>query len=480
MIRIYLDTNIFSSLKLPENKYLLDFLVINNDTLTVPFSEAHFRDIMKSFRDDNPKFYEDLELYDKICGPHLLLWENDHVSPKNCTPSQYFDSVKDEYTYSTDIDFEQIFEEIESYTNDLNPESHFFEIKNTLQKMPVGIEITDDNKLLLSKLFPKLRTHSTYWEMMKDLGSVGDRLLNDKESYIGLRSSIHEQGLKLDVNSGNWPAEEVINKIDNYLNSFHESLSFDQFVASSRKDTNKTLSIYEYFNTAFLMLDLIGYKSDKLSKPTNGMWNIYTDADHAFYAATCDYFICNDKNLISKSSVLYYYLNIDTKIMKLEIMVDAITSFITPNFSGIQLLINEISLVLNAIKERTPSQILKATELDTEIYTYLLKRKFLNIFNAVFTMEYKHEEFNVLELTFCIRFQNYSRYLYFTEIYSFVLRLNNILGFGQYDFNNVYNKLINDDPDDKVFIWNMDPVYLILGKEPISFRPMLIYIEKYM
>jgi hypothetical protein len=479
MIRVYLDTNIFSSLKLPEKKEILDFLITHNDSIIVPFSEAHFRDIMKSYSVKNPKFYEDLELYDKICGSHLLQWENDHISPKDCTPSQYFESVKDDYTYSTEINFAETFDEIETSTNELSPETNFSEIINNLKKLPAGIEITDQNRSLLGQLFPNLRSDSTFWELMQDISTIGNKLLNDKESYIGLRSSIHQHGLKLDVNSGNWEVEEVISKIDSYLKSFHETLSFDQFITSSRKDIGKTLSIYEYFNTAYLILDLIGYKSDRLSKPSNNMWNIYTDADHAFYAATCDYFICNDKNLLSRSSVLYHYLNIDTKIMNLDALIDSISPYITPKFSGAQLLVDEISLVLNDVKAKTPSQIIESPELNTKIYTYLLNRKFLNIFNAVFTVEYKHEDLNVLEITFSIRYQNYSRFLYNSELYNCISRLNHILGFANYDVNVIYNTYINAESDQVVFKWISNTINIFLIKEPNTFRPILIYGEKY-
>ena len=63
MIRVYLDTKIFSSLKQAENKELLDFLLGNKETLMMPFSEAHFRDIMKSSSDDNPNFFKFLKHY---------------------------------------------------------------------------------------------------------------------------------------------------------------------------------------------------------------------------------------------------------------------------------------------------------------------------------------------------------------------------------------------------------------------------------
>ena len=64
------------------------------------------------------------------------------------------------------------------------------------------------------------------------------------------------------------------------------------------------------------MLDLIGYKSDKLPKATKAMNSVNIDAQHAYFAAFCDYLITQqDSHLTSKAQALYHEFNVSTKII---------------------------------------------------------------------------------------------------------------------------------------------------------------------
>lgn len=153
------------------------------------------------------------------------------------------------------------------------------------------------------------------WDLMKELGPFTQNLLRNGKYYKDFRENIGEKGFKLGAHAGNWNEEDVIKNIDNFFRIHNINMPFLEYVETALKNKKEPYTYYEFYTTAYLMLDMIGYKSDKLPKPTDNMQNIQTDAEHSFYGAHCDYFIALDKKLRIKSKVLYNEFNISTKIL---------------------------------------------------------------------------------------------------------------------------------------------------------------------
>ena len=59
-------------------------------------------------------------------------------------------------------------------------------------------------------------------------------------------------------------------------------------------------------------IDMLGYWRDKQTDKSNTAR--FWDANHAFYASYCDYFISDDKRNRNKCRVVYEIYGIDTKI----------------------------------------------------------------------------------------------------------------------------------------------------------------------
>lgn len=95
MIRIYLDWNVISNLKRPENKELKNFIDKYKDFFLFPYSPAHFKDLMKSFSPDNVHFEKDLETLEYLSGKHLIMWGDNGTEPLFGTPQEYFEGEKD-------------------------------------------------------------------------------------------------------------------------------------------------------------------------------------------------------------------------------------------------------------------------------------------------------------------------------------------------------------------------------------------------
>src|SRR5690606_8442487 len=78
------------------------------------------------------------------------------------------------------------------------------------------------------------------------------------------------------------------------------------------------------YTTAYLLLDMVGYKPDNLPKPTDNMQNIQNDAEHSFYSAHCDYFVVIDKKLAIKTKVLFKEFNIPTIVISPKEFIETI------------------------------------------------------------------------------------------------------------------------------------------------------------
>lgn len=87
MLKIYLDWNCITHSK---DKYpqILNIVEAYGDRIIFPFSNAHIRDILVSHKEGNKYFNHDLEILERICNKHYLLFEEGQMQPKFATPKE--------------------------------------------------------------------------------------------------------------------------------------------------------------------------------------------------------------------------------------------------------------------------------------------------------------------------------------------------------------------------------------------------------
>jgi len=267
MIRIYLDWNVISSLKKPEFQEIMRFIDEHKQCFQFPYSPAHFTDLMKSYKPDNEHFNTDLETLEYLSGKHHIRWEDDRVKPLFGKPKEFFEGVKDSEEKSDLLDMERIFNDIDNSLDDIGISKIGTMMKTLFEFQPSIIEITDENRDILKKMFPNLKSDSSMWDLMKEIGPFTQKLLNDGEYYKDFRYSLAEQGFKLDPNSGNWSYDKVIKNIDDFLLRLGTKMTYFEYVKTSLNHKKEPITQYDYYTTAYLLLDMIGYKTDKLPKP---------------------------------------------------------------------------------------------------------------------------------------------------------------------------------------------------------------------
>lgn len=470
MIRIYLDWNVISNLKRPESKEIRDFFDKHKNYLLFPYSPAHFKDLMKSYASNNEYFEQDLETLEYLSGKHLIRWEANGTVPLFRTPKEYFEGEKEKNDYFSD-DFEKIFNDL----NDFSIESGLGEmgeiIKNLYKSQPAGIEINDGNRDILRKIFPNITSNSSYWDLMKDIAPFKQKLLNDRDFYKDYRKLLGEKGFKIEANSGNWNESEVIENIDSYLAKLGMGMDFLQFVESSFKHQNKVFNMYDFFISAYLALDMIGYKSDKLPKQTDNMQNISADGEHAFYGAHCDFFIVGDKNLKVKSKVLYSKFDIPTYVLAPNEFIEVITNQLH-NFSNAKT--NVIEDAFSYINLENPAEYYPfSEENEAERYAVKLPIFYFNFFNyAVYT---KYKNSRGIALTFKRVFKNLSNFLYCTEAERVIDLITDLFGYEDKEELSKKKREFLYGNKDESFIWPFEGGMILLDNDSETKRPNLTY-----
>ncbi|MCA0335242.1 MAG: hypothetical protein LCH44_14995 [Bacteroidetes bacterium] len=469
MIRIYLDWSVVSNFKKDEFAEIREFISEHKDYLQFPYSPAHFKDLMKSYNSDNEYFNQDLQNLEYLSEKHLLRWGKDGIEVLFGTPQEYFEGEKDSEDVFSMMDIEKIFNDLDA--DDFGIGKFGTLIKSLYQLMPTGIEITDENKEILQKMFPNIDSNSSMWDLMKDITPFSKRLLTEKEYYKDFRKTISDKGFKLDPNSGNWNVDEVFNNIDTFLQKQNTKLTFREYVNTCFKNRKEPVNRFEFYTTAYLLLDMIGYKSDNLPKPTDNMQNIQNDAEHSFYSAHCDYFVVIDKKLTIKTKVLFKEFNIPTVVISPKEFIDTIKSklhFIETN----KHFVNEAIGFLE--KENIVETYEKGEEIEVDTFAFKLPIFYFNFFNYAVYQNYSDQ--NAFVLTFKRVFKNYSNFIYYTESERLIDRICNFFG---YDNNQEHldkkQEFVYGDKE-VAFIWNFEGGLIKLEKDVETHRPLLTYI----
>lgn len=468
MIRVYFDWSIISNLKNSEYQEINEFIEKYKEILLFPYSPAHFKDLMKSYSPKNELFKVDLDKLEYLSGKHLIRWGEKGIEPLFATPSEYFQSEKENKEINDFPDLEKAFGDLENITKELGIDNPGLNFKELFSKLPSEIEINEENKEILKKMFPNLNAESSQWDLLMEMNQFSKNLLNDGKYYKDFRKSLTYEGFKLDDNSGNWTYDEVIKNIDEFLLSLGTKMTFLEYVETIFKHKKEAVNRYEFYTTAYLLLDMIGYKRDKLPKESDNIQNIQTDADHSFYGAYCDYFIAFDKNLIIKSKVLYNEFKISTTILEPSEFVERIGQSIGLNPAKENLIDDALSLCkIDNLVESIPAK----ENNGIEVNAYKLNNYYFNFFNYI--IYYKNVNDGEKIITFRKVFKNFSGFIYYSESESLI---NSLIGSLGYEDSEILQKKKQEyiyNNSNTYFEWRVKGGIVKLDKEVENMRPIL-------
>ena len=444
MKRVYIDWGVISNLKKPEFAEVREFLLSRKGDLFFVYSPAHFEDAMRSKGDD--RLAQDILTLESLVDNHLIAYNKKTVQPFLATPTEYYRDNKDcNLSVIPDIT-----EMLPTISQDIpvvgGPLKSFLDI-------PFPFPDAARSNELVSMILPDLPTSPTLSDVIHSATLYMNKMLNDKEFYKSYRTAVRASGFKVDSNAGNWEANEVVPNITARIKSFGIDKSFEDFVMMGFGD-KKNVDDFKFFMAAYSLLDMIGYKSDKLPKSSNAMNSVNTDAQHAYYAAFCDYFITQDTHLTSKALALYEGFGISTKILTPQNAIKVLDKG------------RDDDLVL-FLQEQLIEENIERCEERSIVY------KFTKRYLGIFTHCVRYDEDDTLVLEFKLAFDNYSYFIFYDEAAIMVDAVADYLGRpSKEDYEKARKRIVAGDTGASIN-WQGNGILLTLCADPERHRPEL-------
>jgi len=290
-MRVYLDTNIYSSLKTDECKLLRSLIVDSKANHIYLFSEAHIYDLV---RDESDEKLRDMSLIEEICG-------------RNC---YYFDK-QIQYNFFSPREY---YERFDWTPTVLNGQTDLLEpIALILKLVPMRIsdylkpeQIPTDCPVDFIDLLNK---STNLYEFLYGFMDFTESLTNEQIRFREFLKYLHSHSLtgKIYEQLGiqGFDGDKVVDQSafkDSYMNYIYNT--------STLKD------IYSVFTLMYNSLEILGLVKGKPRKQR--MTNLINDSRHSYFGSFCDIVVSRDEDFRNKCSFLYEALGLDTIVCDLK------------------------------------------------------------------------------------------------------------------------------------------------------------------
>ena len=303
MKKIYLDWNVINHIH--EIPGLLDYLIEKQDHFVFVYSPAHFSDLMRSLKkgEENEYFAEDLKRLDTICETHLMNYEDNQMRLYCCLPSEFYQKEGENLQLIESMFKLSYYQEsicsIDPFVYDA--------ICDNLRSIDFGEEIE----------IPMFGKYSNAYEFFECLFRFLDSLFSNNKKTKSLKMTITKDIPDKEIYRINdLIPQDVIGAIEELMakHGFKEKIVdlVRNGLNENQKDNEMVL-----FQSVYLMLDILRYYSDK-----KGLWNIISDAEHAFYGSYCDVLVTGDSRMKKKAQAAYAPFGKDMVIIEQKELFD--------------------------------------------------------------------------------------------------------------------------------------------------------------
>lgn len=304
-MRIYMDINVFATLRDSNRKADLDYLIEQKRHHVFLFSDAHLDDLN---RDATDMKFMDLEFMQRLVDSNYLVHV---VNEKLC--NIFMVAPIEAFSNRQFIDLSGIGDLLSGADMD----GLFGQLFSTLRELVLPLNLASniagmqgESREFWLRLIPNPKDVYTLGEWLDLSSAFLQNLVEDKRYYKGIRGTFADALLKVDFkDTGN------DFKLSDGQGNHHSLLSIlRKGVDDANKD--KTAGLYDYVFSAFLMLNLFGLDGEKNKKAIFS--NTHTDADHAFFGGHCDYVVSNDTGFVVKANMVYSMFESSTVAMTLD------------------------------------------------------------------------------------------------------------------------------------------------------------------
>jgi hypothetical protein len=187
---------------------------------------------------------------------------------------------------------------------------------------------------------------------------------------------------------------------------------------------------FDYFSNYYLSLDSFGYYRDK------ALPNLIYDTIHSYYGAHCDFFVTEDDNTYQKTKAVYDKLGISTIVCKPN-------DFLKEYYSFNQILNISTTHLIDQISEIIKSSIILVKSVDDELNPVTVHKISYPLVDYFNRMQVTSMQDSTV-LFFYKRGQNYSDFMFWTELETVVNKIVKHLGIDdnlKFEFTEEYDKL---------------------------------------
>ena len=313
---IYLDWNVFDRIekidRLNEEEKLIYSqleLIINDEAIYVPYSNAHLRDLLRGYK-KNPKYISGhLEIIERLTNNLCICqyWRKKKSTWHYRSVNEFFDELKKEKGDEKDS-----FEELINWDT-----SGLWELQKKnlkIQTVPKEFKLIYAENPIFKIIYPRTKNEMNMLALCSDLYNFSILINKDYSLYKSLKKFIIRAMNKLKKNPKLVTSLKSINReTPNYLEI--DSI-FDEFTKNHKREKDNPL-YHKIFDT-FFKFDLKGYKTD------GQFVNMIDDGLHTFYAAHCDIFLTNDDRCKDKAEKTFERLKIRTKVFTAKVFINEI------------------------------------------------------------------------------------------------------------------------------------------------------------
>jgi hypothetical protein len=329
VIRVYLDTNVFTQLKNnPDFKlYLQKFLEAKRYLLFV-YSQAHIADLKHDSTDNK---YSDLEFMYQLVDTNYLVYD---ILKSKCntfiaTPPEAFNSLTDDTEPKSSIseseidlllslkdvpilkEFKVLFEAIDELRTLNNDNRH----QSVTPSIPD--QLSAKQKKWLYDIGLEKKNYS--WdEWTQYTESINEKFKTDKKFYKRGRA------MALELYQGKLVHYSIEHKLE-YLKNKYDIDFYDaiQKIVEQLMTIPGFGSDFMKFTMMYSLLNILGVDNEPNSKAK--LSSTLNDAMHTYYAQFTDYFVTNDNGILEKANFVYEHYGVDTKVMNLIDFINELT-----------------------------------------------------------------------------------------------------------------------------------------------------------
>ncbi|TDW48629.1 hypothetical protein EV144_103141 [Flavobacterium sp. 270] len=308
MKRVYLDSNVFRYLKQKPDLLESIFDVINS--FMFYYSYAHLADLS---RDKTDMKFDDLIFMENLVDQNFLNLQSDreYVNVQIVPPALAFSSLTN--LKFSDINFVDIIDD--AFPNDISTleidkAKELLKMFLTFPIKSLGMEdLNFQTEGTAVDIISPNGTNSIL-EYLEKLVNTFDNLNTDPKLWRELRNYTIEN-----LNFSNFEIDIQNIEFDKQLKNTKLQSTFIKFVENALSSFRKTdfRDQYNFFITAYTCLNLLGIDKEKSKKVVFSSFQ--NDAQHAYYAAHCEYLVSDDEQLLLKAKALYNLLNIKTQVL---------------------------------------------------------------------------------------------------------------------------------------------------------------------